>query len=33
MIKTENQIWADLKSLITQGLNAFGIAGWQIRQL
>lgn len=33
MIKSENQIWADLKSLITQGLNAFGIVGWQIRQL
>lgn len=33
MIKTENQIWADLKSLITQGLAKFGLEGWQIRQL
>lgn len=33
MIKTENQIWADLKSLITRGLEAFNINGWQIRQL
>lgn len=33
MIKTENQIWADLKKLITQGLDKFSVEGWQIRQL
>lgn len=33
MIKTENQIWADLRKLITLGLAKFGIEGWQIRQL
>lgn len=33
MIKTENQIWIDLKNLIMQGLERFSIDGWQIRQL
>lgn len=31
--KTENQIYADFISLIQQSFNAFGIKGWQIRQL
>lgn len=31
--KTENQIYADFISLIQESFNAFGIKGWQIRQL
>lgn len=33
MIKTENQIWTDLKGLIMRGLERFNVEGWQIRQL
>lgn len=30
MRKTENQIWADLNALLTEGLAYWNISGWQI---
>lgn len=33
MIKTENQIYADIKGFIETGLNFLNIGGWQVLQL
>ena len=32
-IRSENQVWADLKGFIQHALKSFGIEGWQVRQL